>query len=246
MKIHLMSDLHLEFGRMRAYEPPECDVVVLAGDIDVGKPGVMWAMDTFKVPVIYVCGNHEFYGGRIYRKHIADLRDKARGSNVMVLDNEAVNIDGVRFLGGTLWTDYNLYGDAPLRMAMADVNDYRQICTADRKYLVPADTVAFHEETRRFLEDELSKDGPFVVVTHHGPSELSIDPRYVGDSFNPAYVSRMDDLIERTQPALWLHGHVHSTMDYSIGATMVRTNPRGYHGYELNPDFDPHLVLEVL
>src|SRR5665213_3174302 len=129
MKIHLLDDVHLEFGRFK-HTPPKCDVVILSGDIGVGLMGIEWAQETFDVPVIYVAGNHEFYGKkRRFLSHQEKLRKKAAGSNVHVLQNEAVVIDGVRFLGTTLWTDFNLYGNQPLGIMTAQqtMSDFREI-----------------------------------------------------------------------------------------------------------------------
>ena len=64
MRIHLLSDLHNEFS---SFVPVllDCDLVILAGDIDLKSRGVEWAKKTFSVPVLYVPGNHEFYGGHL-------------------------------------------------------------------------------------------------------------------------------------------------------------------------------------
>lgn len=63
MKIRVLSDLHLEF---HDWTPPQsdADIIVLAGDIHVGVHGIEWARRSFPLlPVTYVPGNHEFYGG---------------------------------------------------------------------------------------------------------------------------------------------------------------------------------------
>ncbi|MCB1999889.1 MAG: metallophosphoesterase family protein, partial [Rhodoferax sp.] len=63
MKLNILSDLHLGFAAM---EPPrnDADVIILAGDI--GRPALAtaWAAALDK-PVLYVPGNHEFYGDSI-------------------------------------------------------------------------------------------------------------------------------------------------------------------------------------
>lgn len=245
-----MSDLHLEFGKMpRSYRPPPCDVVVLAGDIATGVVGVMWAIETFDVPVIYVMGNHEPYGKRQYHGHLAKLREKAAGTHVHVLNNDAVTIGGVRFLGATLWADFELYGTAWLSQKLAGegMNDYRQILIDRTRPLTPEHTRAFFSESRFFLSEALREPNApkTVVVTHFSPSEMSSLPRYRGDPLTPAYASRLESLILDTQPALWVHGHMHNTSDYQIDQTRVICNPRGYVGVELNETFDPGLVVEV-
>ena len=110
MKIQLLSDLHIEF---QSYEYPDCDsdVVVLAGDIHTKGQGVKWAIENIlDKPVIYVLGNHEYYG-KTYPKLVAEVKELARGTNVHILERDVVTINGVNFLGCTLWTDFELFGD---------------------------------------------------------------------------------------------------------------------------------------
>lgn len=248
MKIHLLSDLHLEFGKMpRSYAAPECDVVVLAGDIATGVVGVMWAAETFKVPVVYVPGNHEYYGKRIYAEHLQRLRDKASGTNVTVLNNDSITIGDVTFLGATLWTDHDLYGAAPLsrRVAQEKMYDYKTICISERTLLTAEDTELLHKESRYFLSEALRQPGRKVVITHHAPSEMSCLPKYKGDTLTPGFASRLENLICDTSPLLWVHGHMHNSSDYTICDTRVVCNPRGYVGHELNADFNPTFVVEI-
>lgn len=253
MKIHLVSDIHLEFtGGQYDYTPPDCDVVICAGDIQPGVAGVMWAASNYGAPngqdVIYVAGNHEFYGKRRLWRHYEKMEAKANDLRVKFLQNKTIVIDNVRFVCCTLWTDFNLCGDQPLAMIRAQgaMNDYRMICYDINRLITPRIILNEHEKSFEFLQDELSKDfdGPTVVVTHHAPSELSCAEKYRGDPLNCAYASRLDKFIEIMQPTLWVHGHVHEAKDYMIGNTRVVINPRGYVGHE-QTGFDSGLILEV-
>lgn len=256
MKIHLMSDLHLEFSKMsfKGYEVPEdTDVVVLAGDTHPGVFGLMWAAKTFKdLPIVVVAGNHEFYGKRRLHKHYMKMQKKAKDLGIHFLQNDSVVIDGVRFLGGTLWVDYNLYGNAPLAMlnAVDEMNDYKCIAqgpTSQRR-LQTETVLNEHKQTVDFIVDELSKDfdGKTVVVTHHAPCELSCFGQYKRNANNVYYASKLEGLIYAYQPNYWLHGHVHASSDYMLEETRVVVNPRGYYDEDaLNPDFDPGLLLEL-
>jgi hypothetical protein len=252
MRLHILSDLHMEFARMpRDYAPPECDVVILAGDIATGVQGIMWAQDTFGCPVLYVPGNHEWYGKRRYARHLEKMREKAEGSQVGILHNDAIFGTKVRFLGATLWTDFDLYGTPDLSRLVAarQMNDYVAILRDAQKPLTVADTIGFHQYSRFWLSEELRKPfpGKTVVISHHAPSALSIAEKWRSDPCSPAFASRMENLILDTAPALWVHGHTHASCDYAIGETRVLCNPRGYGGahHDLNPDFDPQLVVEV-
>ncbi|USN14256.1 metallo-dependent phosphatase-like protein [Brevundimonas phage vB_BpoS-Kabachok] len=254
----ILSDLHLEFGGMdrRTWTAPtadEIDVVIAAGDLATGVVGVIWLARHFPdVPCLYVPGNHEFYGKRRYHRHIEKMKAKAdelAPACVFVMDNEQVHVGDVRFLGSTLWTDFDLYGTWPLsiRHAQSDMNDYQQIELKQQQRLTAEDTRRLHLESRFFLTETLRvpHDGPTVVISHHAPSEQSSHPRYRGSLLNPAYASRLEPLMLEWEPALWVHGHMHDSSDYQIGETRVICNPRGYVGHELNPNFNPRLIVTL-
>lgn len=253
MRIHILSDLHLEFGSLRLPEV-DADVTVLAGDIGVGLMGLEWALQTFARPVVYVMGNHEFYGQRTMRELWEKARAKVAGTHVHLLENEAVEIGGMRFLGATLWTDFALLGDPQAGiLAALGMNDYRNIATRRAGYgknrvirLTPQGTLEMHRESVSWLSRELrGRDGrPVVVVTHMAPHRGSLHPEFNHDPISPAFVSDLDPQV-RMAAGLWIHGHTHDTFNYRIGKCRVVCNPRGYAGYELNRDFHPGLVVEV-
>jgi predicted phosphodiesterase len=222
MRLLVLSDLHLEMGTSLTLPPGlEYDVVVLAGDIDTpGRNAVHWAAraSTFGgKPVMLVPGNHEFYGCEL-ADELRAMREAAVGTNVHVLSRDSVDIEGVRFLGATLWTDFavavgnesepiSYYADSDVARALdaarKQVMDFRRIeLSVDlhrsesqveqaRRRLTPEDTLAWHWIERDWLRRELEfgSCGPIVVVTHHGPSRKSIAPRFASDWVTPAFVS---------------------------------------------------------
>jgi predicted phosphodiesterase len=248
VKLHILSDLHLEFAPLTPL-PVDADVVVLAGDIDVGVAGVQWARAHFDCPVVYVAGNHEYYGGH-FRRTLAKMKRCAAGTQVHVLDAEELVLDGVRFLGTTLWTDFALIADVERAMASAVrlVNDYTHIGAGVRRRLRPEDVLSDHRRSRVWIELNLANPfpGPTVVVTHHLPSAQSIPDRFQFDPvcINPCYASHLDHLLG-PPVSLWIHGHTHDSFDYRQSGTRVVCNPRGYVPMEINPRFDPGLVVEV-
>src|SRR5664279_4463289 len=222
MKIQLASDLHLEFLQRRfpdtrIIEPaPGADLLVLAGDIHNGIQAVA-AFADWPVPVLYIAGNHEFYGNS-WEQTRADLRRACASTRITFLDNDTFEFEGVRFLGCTLWTDFRLAGftQAQAMSAVEEaLNDYQLIRT-QQGLLRAQDTLADHEQSRLWLEKELAKpfQGKTVVVTHHGPHPLSIHPRYSGNRVNAGFVSDLAPLVQ--QANCWLHGHVHNSFDYQI------------------------------
>jgi hypothetical protein len=160
----------------------------------------------------------------------------------------------VRVIAATLWTDFALFG-AETQVRMMDaahraMNDFQMIDIMDslhkeQRPLAPSDCLRLHRESRHYIESELARpfDGVTIVMTHHAPSRSSVPKNWWGDPINAAYASDLDALIEETRPHLWVHGHIHSSADYRIGATRVVCNPRGYFPSQLNPDFDSALVI---
>ena len=277
-RIWVLSDLHQEFARDHEYgghpltrfDPTEWaprgfDVVVLAGDIDVPLArSLQWAADRFAgVPIVYVPGNHDFYVGpgdppRTIDELQSQGRESAAKLGIHLLMDDAVSIGGVRYLGGTLWTDFNLgagtqgahVGAARGRFGM---NDYRLIKRwsskhpGKRKVLRPDDTIAAHVATRRFLNSELehAEKGPTVVVTHHAPLAESVD---INAPLVWCYANRMEYLFDGGEgPDLWIHGHIHRSVDYRRGRTRVVSNPRGYAFLkgEDSRGFRPDLVVDL-
>jgi Icc-related predicted phosphoesterase len=247
MKLHVLSDLHIEFAD---FDPPktDADIIILAGDIGVGTAGIEWAARQYrKLPVIYVPGNHEYYHHDI---GITDELKSSAPANIRVLDNDSCEFDNVRFLGSTLWTDFRLYGEGEAwfarQKAKRSIEDFTAIRNCDRRF-TPEDSVGLHEISKAWLVDEMQKtfNGPTVVVTHHLPATPSIASRYKDDPLNPAFASRLEDVIETYRPKLWIHGHTHVACDYEIYGTRVVCNPRGYPSESSDRGLLPGLVVEV-
>lgn len=243
MKIQVLSDIHMEF---ESFEMPDtdADVVILAGDTHVGAQGIRWANGLGK-PVIYVAGNHEYYGSSIFE--VNNWLRATAGPNAYFLENNEAIIDGVRFLGATLWTDFELFTGKVVPSMLAaqqGMNDYRQIGEDHSgENLLPRHTLTRHRRSREWLTEALDRSfpGPTVAVTHHSPSALSADPRYRDDILAPAFTSDMGDLMGMSK--LWVHGHTHHCVDYELGGTRVLSNQRGYP--HENTTFDPRLVIEI-
>lgn len=265
MKLYLVSDLHLEFAPFDAARHEqawrEADVIVLAGDIGKWCQGIKWAREAFgDKPVIYVLGNHEYYGHN-WLKLIPEAREVAREHKVHFLEDDAVTIDGVRFLGCTLWTDFKLFGIAEqvgcMRATEAVLNDFRRVRSGPPIWkLTAAQTRDRHLLSRAWLEEELATADPArtVVVTHHFTDRGSLAPYYASDPVSAGFGSQLAPaLLARAK--LWIHGHTHTSFDYTLpdegdSATRVICNPRGYpmsraSGRFENPAFDPELVIKI-
>lgn len=253
MKLNVLSDLHLGFGAM---ERPlnDADVVVLAGDISRPREAAAWSL-RFDKPVLYVMGNHEFYGSSLERA-AAEMRRLCDGTHVHVLDGREVVLGGVRFLGTTLWTDFEADGTPERRAAAEDearrlMRDFSRIRLREGEdaLFAPHDAAALFRRQAAWLDERLRTPhaGPTVVITHHAPSMRSIHPRFAGSLLNACFVSDAEHLLGAERACLWIHGHTHDSFDYRLGGTRVVCNPRGYvrGGIAENACFDPDFMVEV-
>lgn len=248
-----MSDLHLEFAD---WAPPaaDCDGVLLCGDIHGKARGMRWAREAFgDVPVAYVLGNHEWYGAKM-PKHLGRFREEAEKFGIRLLERGECEIAGVRVLGATMWTDFNLEGNAHLGGwdARAAMTDYKKIVwnrpgSGEYRKLRPEDLLGEHLASREWLSKKLEEPfaGKTVVMTHHAPCSLSLGREgRVPSKLDPAYASRLEERFFGDQVALWAHGHTHCAMDYELYGTRVVSNPKGYP-MESGTGFVADWVVEV-
>lgn len=248
MKLQIISDIHQELGFC---ELPfdKADIVILAGDINIGIKGVQWALEKFpKTHVIYILGNHEYYKGS-YPKTLRKIKDLASNTNIHVLENESIEINEVMFHGATLWTDFSLFGD-PIQygvICQGKMNDYKRI-RKDPSYskLISVDTYRLHMFSRGWLEKSLqaSKSEKNIVVTHHAPSIKSVPNEFRKDPITAAYASNLEGTILSLKPQYWIHGHIHSPVRYQIGETEVICNPHGYIDEKYN-GYEKELIIEI-
>ena len=257
MKLHILSDLHLEVSQYRPHSfADQADVIVVPGDIWKRDHGIYMLRSMWPDKVIVtVAGNHEFYSTDI-KENLERMRAAAKETGVHFLEKDEVviEIDGerVRFLGTTLWTDFRLFGDANRHNCMVDggraLNDFRLIRNGEWNFS-PADSVEMHNESVKWLEMKLKResfDGATVVVTHHAPSWLSVVPRYQHDMVSACFASRLNHLMGFAE--VWVHGHMHDSLDYELEGTRILCNPRGYTRYEggeENDHFNPALIVDV-
>ena len=237
MRIAYGSDIHLEFGEIVAsvFENVNADVLVLAGDVTASK---CEAEDFFDIVlnnfenVIYLMGNHEHYRGQLDKTELI-LREMLP-KEVLFLQNESIEIDGIKFLGTTLWTDFNNNSFLSKHTAKYSMSDYTQIRLHNRK-LNPEDILQEHYLAKRFLNQNITEGS--IVITHHLPSFQSIPTEYLSSDINGAFASELSDMMLDFKPAYWIHGHTHKGIEYECFDTKVVCNPRGYVGIEFVSNF---------
>lgn len=281
MRVSVISDLHLEFSDLTL---PGGDVLILSGDICEAKnikkkdynPDMVLLEHERQDrrpdryyrfleeecskkyrEVIYVFGNHEAYGST-YHKTFEHVRSQLP-DNIHLLEKETHEIDGVLFLGATLWTDMNNHDGLTLYHMKSMMNDYRQITMLNEAKsvyhkLTPEYTVEQHVKTKQYFTHVLSENRqtgsnkPVVVCTHHSPSKLSTHPHYANDTImNGAYSSNLEEFIlDNPEIKYWTHGHTHHNFEYKIGECTVICNPRGYKNYEQQAEvFDPTIGFDI-
>lgn len=235
----LISDAHLDMHRDRGRcwiknLVPITDTLVIAGDLAESPQieGCLQQICDKYQSVVYVRGNHDYWHTSIKaaEQHNALLASKI--SNLHILNNNAVTIEGQRFIGTTLWQKYSSL-DVVFR---SQYMDYRQIQDYAR------DIQSVSDKAERYLN--LNVQAGDVVVTHHAPSSQCINPRFRGDNLNRFYYHEMTHLMGTPKaPAVWCFGHMHAGFDRDFNGTRVVSNPIGYpgEGYDRDP-----LVIDLV
>ena len=253
MKINLVSDLHIN---VQDLELPGGDILIVAGDtLEIGHIRLaentgrnVFLADRYKRfiteefakyrHVIYICGNHEYYHG-YYDTSRAEL-ERILPDNVHFLENESIEIDGVYFWAGTMWTNFRLIRFEHSHQRHGYWTNKFSVYDAIKEYNFSV------QQLKSFLVDH--PEDNVVVITHHAPTALSVNPKYKDDyHLNGGYHNHLENLIlDNPQIKYWVHGHMHDPVDYLVGSTRVLANPRGYVGYERSAeDFDPAFFFEV-
>lgn len=217
--------------------------------------------------VVWVAGNHEYYRGDIELTipRILEIIEQ-NFTNTTFLENNSIRFDDVEVIGATLWTNfYN--GNANVMWACRqEMFDYKNITNVNgprnpwhptrEPKIIPDDLLAIHKKSYKYIFDKIAECDAqglkTVVVTHHGPSALSITEKFKMHPANGGYVSDFtEEFLNNKGPHVWCHGHVHSSHDYSFGRTRVLCNPHGigvenlFPSEENNHHFDYKLNFEV-
>lgn len=240
MKIHIASDLHLNFADLVL--PGGADLLILAGDITEHRFVVQherfFKEECTKYPkVLYVFGNHEFYRG--YIDATPYLIRALMPANVQVLEDQMVDIGDWTFVGSTLWTDMNRGCPMTKFHLKSGMMDFKVISKTKEPWsrFTPDSAQERHYKSKGYIDivaRDLRKDRNIFVITHHAPTFMSVDPIYAHDRYmNGGYASGLGDFIlDRPNIRYWVHGHMHNDSDYMVGDCRVICHPRGYHGHE--------------
>lgn len=256
MRAWIFSDLYSASGRCHAsLAVPDADLCICAGDICGRGPAntvrYLGEQVSREMPVILVPGNREYYSASMVEGLREAMHVAARlYPNVHVLSRRSVVIGGCRFIGATLWSDFNLHGNMSwaMRCAQTELDDYREIKISNisSQPFSLGHASGQNQMDKHFLRATLDSpfDGPTVVITHHAPSIMSLGPDFAGAPLPASAVTNLEPDIARYQPVAWIHGHVHHRSDYFVMGTRVICNPRGDPA-EPVPNFDPGFVVDL-
>lgn len=248
MDIRIISDLHNEFRKsslsIPVLEKEKSQVLILAGDIFTFKMikshrDLLLEYSNRFLAVIYIFGNHEFYGSKLDYSRINkffDEFDLPENFHVLNRFKPSVKIEDKVFVGATLWTDFNREKTFEYYISQS-MNDFKRITYVENGLYHKLKTRNWFKE---FTEDfnhikseiEKNKDSEIIIITHHAPSLKSCDERYSNDvEMKFAYASDLEDFLSSlTNVKLWIHGHIHMPKDYYVGNVRVFSNPYGYLG----------------
>lgn len=227
MKIQYVSDLHLDFGKVKTINKI-ADVLVIAGDISNGGA---WLNHIERLTsefdkVFIVLGNHEHYSinGKTLREQVDYYKKAVEAldvTNIELLDNEYRIYKGKVIYGGTMWTRLNKTEGRQISRLMNDFN-----------FVTVKDTVVDNAYFHAGLQSAYHKFGTVdLVISHHAPSFRSVHPKFAGSEANLGYVCRTAEaFLDCTR--FWIHGHMHDPVDYIVGSTRVVANPRGYTNWK--------------
>lgn len=232
-KYFILSDYHLEFhqGRDKEFwkafpETQGAKVCICAGDFTV--LGIPNAVDSFKElcrrfeKVIYVPGNHEYYGSDpdTTERRLEQIKYIVSPNLTVLKTGDTYTYKGQRFIGGTMW-----FVDKPeVHIYKNIISDYKQI-----KGLYPW-CFSHSNLFNVFLRENVQEDD--IVITHHIPCDVDTPNRwkvsptqhfFLNDTCN-RYISHSDGV----KPKAWIYGHTHDYHNYKAGRTQFICNPVGY------------------
>lgn len=251
--LRFASDLHIEFTSDLNYidsliPPMDTDkdtVLALLGDIHVGIGAIPFIEEIatrFKA-IIYIIGNHEYYNNNFYSLKDTMYHTFKEIKNVHLLDNESVLIDGQKFIGSTLWTDF--YGEQSHCMLNVSkgLNDYHLIEGFDGKKLTTEETLDVHKRSIEYLRNNVDRDS--IVLTHHAPLIGLSDPQFKHSPIGSGFESDLMDLIFKLQPKYWLYGHTHYNRGIvEVENTKLLSNQCGYI-HEMINSYDPRMMINL-
>lgn len=260
--MRVLSDIHVDVNEPRLVRIGHLStdinsVLVLAGDYGSPKKFADWlkiVADPF-LHVVAILGNHDYWGMSVekapekWRESLAKHLPESLFSRVSLLERDTADILGIRFIGTTLWTDYEHGDPYSMRAAQEVMQDHKRIrVRGGTQRFLPSDALQCHLDSLHWLENEIKQpwNGPKVIVSHHAPLWRSLSHLFRTDEISGAYASRLDDTISNAAASgvrLWVHGHTHHAVDYTQDDLRILSNPYGYQRESTGVSLNQRIVL---
>lgn len=249
MKLYYISDLHFEFQPIYDVfkQIPECDVVVIAGDLDVGANKVIKVLKIVKQYIsgklIYIPGNHEFYGSSYFResKNFLNNKEELALLGIYILDNDKITIDNVNIVGSIGWPDHSF--KAISKVKYNNYNDFNVIDDFSEGHYDWGKTGI------EYIKHNLSKDKTNVIVTHWLPTPSCISSRYENNYYNPCFANDwtklIDKLVKKYKITAWIHGHSHDELDMKYNGISFLRNPFSYPSERKNNNINKNKMITI-
>ena len=244
MRLQVLSDIHTEFHKDSGEQfihdylrPKDVDVLIVAGDLAgvgcIERTVALLAKAYHNSWILFVPGNHEYYGGSIPKINHTLRHIFRQFENTVFLNNKMISINGIDFVGTPMWFRHN---NENVTFSNR-VNDFRMIQNFDSV------VVKENKKAIEFLKWHVTDNS--IVITHHMPTLCSVPGNFKHDPTNMFYVCDMEKLIKKRKPKLWVHGHTHHSFNYLLGKTHVVCNPLGYLGKQINAEFILNMMLDL-
>lgn len=256
MKIYYASDIHSEYFKYVDIPTLDVDppVIALAGDIGVADQTLDYidaiAAAFPSTDIVWVAGNHEFYGVDIDVQLDKFRAFSAARSRIHFLENDSIHLHGVTFLGCTLWTDFSVLGEEAQQACINNCDrlaDFFYIHTRTGKFSAQ-DSITKFSTSYAWLDKQLAASNPdkTVVITHFPPCREARHGEIDEDFLAAYFQANARNLIERYQPRYWIYGHNHWSDQFRIGSTLLTSNQLGYtREISVQQRFDKRAFLEI-
>lgn len=237
IEIQYVSDLHDKYPVIT----PKCKYIALLGDI--GNPfsrsykKFIEELSLKFEKVFVVSGNHEYYCNTLHTTDIAIQNICDYQTNCFYMNNKSMYLEGFLIVGTTLWSNID-------NNTVSYMNDFRYIYETPTKLLQPETYRKKHIEAVKFIQEEVNKKLPTIILSHHAPhlcmnGKYKSSPNCSGFTTALTYLNKQHGNIK-----CWLSGHTHQNLTCDKDGIILSANCMGYsnEGVE-NFDVDKSIII---
>lgn len=258
VNVFVISDIHLEFydgiganNIMKKIADHvnkfECNVVVIAGDLCP----IRWARQVLNefaemVPdsdILYVPGNHEFYGenyARINRDKLNIIVREDLNPRVFLLDRSTYSKNNVIFHGITGWIDESwqrIHFDEDMveydfyRKRYSDFSQIKNFHLTLDQGKEDFECLCTQLANQKEYNNKIQKFNGYqipIVISHFMPCKEFVHPRFLKSKINNCFANDWKEKIKNLGVDYWIYGHTHDKSIKTENDTKFICNPVGY------------------